>query len=73
MLLSGTTCDCETNLVVAPDRLAEKYQLICVDYSGFDGNNLIFPDMITVMEKIEGMLCGGLLAAAKKIQSEERT
>ena len=40
MLLSGTTCDCETNLVVAPDRLAEKYQLICVDYSGFDGNNL---------------------------------
>ena len=26
---------------------------ICVNYDGFDGNALIFPDMITVTEKIE--------------------
>ena len=53
MLLPGTACDCETNFGTVLDRLAEKYRLICVDYDGFDGSGLIFPDMITVTEKIE--------------------
>ena len=35
------------------DALAESYHLICVNYDGFDGSDLIFPDMITVTEKIE--------------------
>ncbi len=35
------------------DPLSEQYHLICVNYDGFDGSDLIFPDMITVTEKIE--------------------
>ncbi len=53
MLLPGTACDCETNFGAVLDRLAGKYHLICVDYDGFDGSDLIFPDMLTVTEKIE--------------------
>ena len=37
MLLPGTACDYQTNF----------------DYDGFDGSGMIFPDMITVTEKIE--------------------
>lgn len=53
MLLPGTACDYQTNFGSVLDRLAEKYHLICVNYDGFDGSDLIFPDMITVTEKIE--------------------
>lgn len=53
MLLPGTACDYQTNFAAVLDRLGEKYHLICVDYDGFDGSDLIFPDMITVTEKIE--------------------
>ena len=53
MLLPGTACDYQTNFANVLDRLAEKYRLICVNYDGFDGSDLIFPDMITVTEKIE--------------------
>ena len=53
MLLPGTACDYQTNFGTVLDRLAGKYHLICVNYDGFDGSNLIFPDMITVTEKIE--------------------
>lgn len=52
-LLPGTACDYQTNFAVVLDRLAEKYHLVCVNYDGFDGSDLIFPDMITVTEKIE--------------------
>ncbi|WP_155834926.1 hypothetical protein [Butyrivibrio sp. FCS006] len=31
----------------------KKYHLICVNYDGFDGSDDVFPDMITVTEKIE--------------------
>ena len=53
MLLPGTCCDWQTNFYNVFDSLAEKYHLICVNYDGFDGGNDIFPDMITVTEKIE--------------------
>ena len=53
MLLPGTACDYQTNFGTVLDRLGEKYHLICVNYDGFDGSRLIFPDMITVTEKIE--------------------
>ena len=56
MLLPGTACDYQTNFGSVLDRLAEKYHLICVNYDGFDGSDLIFPDMITVTEKIEAYI-----------------
>ena len=52
-LLPGTAYDYQTNFRSVLDRLADKYHLVCVNYDGFDGSNLIFPDMITVTEKIE--------------------
>ena len=52
-LLPGTACDYQTNFGSVLDRLGEKYHLVCVNYDGFDGSNLIFPDIITVTEKIE--------------------
>ena len=53
MLLPGTACDYQINFSAVLDRLGTKYHLICVNYDGFDGSDLIFPDMITVTEKIE--------------------
>ena len=53
MLLPGTCCDWQTNFGTVIDRLSEKYHLICVNYDGFDGGKDIFPDMLTVTEKIE--------------------
>ena len=53
MLLPGTCCDWQTNFGSVIDRLSEKYHLICVNYDGFDGGSDIFPDMITITEKIE--------------------
>ncbi len=53
MLLPGTACDYRTNFATVLDRLGEKYHLICVNYDGFDGSDAVFPDMITVTEKIE--------------------
>ena len=53
MLLPGTACDYQTNFGTVLDRLGSKYHLICVNYDGFDGSDLIFPDMITVTGKIE--------------------
>ncbi|WP_029233107.1 hypothetical protein [Butyrivibrio sp. VCB2006] len=50
MLLPGTCCDWQTNFRTVIDSLSEKYHLICVNYDGFDD---VFPDMITVTEKIE--------------------
>ena len=48
MLLPGTACDYQTNFGTVLERLGEN-----VNYDGFDGNDLIFPDMITITEKIE--------------------
>ncbi len=53
MLLPGTCCDWQTNFERVIPPLSEKYHLICVNYDGFDGSDRIFPDMITVTEKIE--------------------
>lgn len=58
MLLPGTACDYQTNFAAVLDRLGEKYHLICVNYDGFDGSDAVFPDMITVTEKIEGIFRG---------------
>lgn len=52
-LLPGTACDYQTNFGAVLDRLAGKYHLVCVNYDGFDGSGLVFPDMLTVTEKIE--------------------
>ena len=53
MLLPGTACDYQTNFGVVLEQLSAKYHLICVNYDGFDGSDLIFPDILTVVEKIE--------------------
>ena len=53
MLLPGTCCDWQTNFQKVIPVLSGKYHLICVNYDGFDGSDVIFPDMITVTEKIE--------------------
>ena len=53
MLLPGTACDWQINFAAVIDDLAPKYHLILVNYDGFDGSDKIFPDMITVTEKIE--------------------
>ena len=53
MLLPGTACDWQTNFKNVIPILAEKYHLICVNYDGFDGSDMVFPDMLTVTEKIE--------------------
>ena len=53
MLLPGTCCDWQTNFGNVFLKLEQKYHLICVNYDGFDGGSDIFPDMITVTEKIE--------------------
>lgn len=53
LLLPGTACDYQTNFGTVLNKLGEKYHLICVNYDGFDGSDLIFPDMITVTKKIE--------------------
>ena len=58
MLLPGTACDYQTNFAAVLDRLGEKYHLICVNYDGFDGSDAVFPDMITMTEKIEGYIPG---------------
>ena len=52
-LQPGTACNYQTNFGSVLNRLAEKYHLVCVNYDGFDGSDLIFPDMRTVTEKIE--------------------
>ena len=53
MLLPGTCCDWQTNFCNVLERLKAKYHLICVNYDGFDGSDVVFPDMITVTKKIE--------------------
>ncbi|MBQ9041395.1 MAG: hypothetical protein IJ111_01105 [Eggerthellaceae bacterium] len=53
LLLPGTACDYQTNFGSVLGALGAKYHLICVNYDGFDGSGLIFPDMATVTEKIE--------------------
>ena len=53
MLLPGTCCDWQVNFSRVIDELGDKYHLICVNYDGFDGSDTVFPDMITVTEKIE--------------------
>ena len=67
MLLPGTCCDWQSNFGNVIDDLAQKYCLICVNYDGFDGSDLIFPDVITVTEKIEKYIAdnyGGRLDGA---------
>ncbi len=56
MLLPGTCCDWQTNFGTVFSKLEAKYHLICVNYDGFDGRGGIFPDMITVTEKIENYI-----------------
>jgi len=53
MLLPGTCCNWQTNFRRVIPALSEKYHLIFVNYDGFDGSDLIFPDMLTVTKKIE--------------------
>jgi len=53
MLLPGTACDYQANFAAVLDRLGEQYHLICVNYDGFDASNLVFPDILTVVDKIE--------------------
>ncbi|MBQ6129063.1 MAG: hypothetical protein IJI51_05335 [Lachnospiraceae bacterium] len=46
MLLPGTCCDWQTNFGTVLPRLSAKYQLICVNYDGFDVGGSIFPDIM---------------------------
>ena len=56
LLLPGTCCNYETNFGAVLDELKKHYHLICVNYDGFDGSDQVFPDMITVTEKIEAYI-----------------
>ncbi len=56
MLLPGTCCDWQTNFGKVISNLSQKYHLICVNYDGFDGSKNLFPDMLTVTEKIEAYI-----------------
>lgn len=54
MLLPGTACKWQFNFKYVLDELAQRYHIIAVNYDGFEGDNTkIFPDMLTVTEKIE--------------------
>lgn len=53
LLLPGTCCNYETNFGSVIEELGKHYHLICVNYDGFDGSDRIFPDVITITEKIE--------------------
>ena len=53
MLLPGTACTWQINFCKVKEELEKKYHLICVNYDGFDGSDVVFPDMITVTKKIE--------------------
>ena len=54
LLLPGTACTWQLNFKNVVDELAKKYHVIAVNYDGFEGDpNVIFPDMLTVAEKIE--------------------
>ena len=57
LLLPGTACTWQLNFKNVADELAEKYHLIAVNYDGFEGDPaVVFPDMLTVTEKIEDYL-----------------
>lgn len=67
MLLPGTCCNWETNFMRVIPELEKKYHLICVNYDGFDGSDSVFPDILTVTEKIEAYILenfGGKLDGA---------
>lgn len=67
MLLPGTCCNWETNFMRVIPELEKKYHLICVNYDGFDGSDAVFPDILTVTEKIEAYILenfGGRLDGA---------
>ena len=53
MLLPGTCCNYETNFGAVLGELEKKYHLVCVNYDGFDGTDTVFPDMLTITDKIE--------------------
>jgi hypothetical protein len=54
LLLPGTACTWQLNFKNVVDELAERFHLIAVNYDGFEGDpEAIFPDMLTVAEKIE--------------------
>ena len=54
LLLPGTACTWQLNFKNVVDELAKRYHVIAVNYDGFEGDpNVIFPDMLTVTEKIE--------------------
>lgn len=57
MLLPGTACKWQFNFKCVLEELAQKYHIIAVNYDGFEGDNTrIFPDMLTVTEKIENYI-----------------
>lgn len=57
MLLPGTACKWQFNFKNVVDELTENYHIIAVNYDGFEGDNTkIFPDMLTVTEKIENYI-----------------
>lgn len=57
ILLPGTACKWQFNFKYVLEELAERYHIIAVNYDGFEGDNTkIFPDMLTVTEKIENYI-----------------
>ena len=56
LLLPGTCCDWQTNFGTVLDALSAKYQLVCVNYDGFDGTGSVFDSVISQTEKIEAYL-----------------
>ena len=57
LLLPGTACTWQLNFKHVLDALSERYHVIAVNYDGFEGDpDVLFPDMLTVTEKIEDYL-----------------
>ena len=53
MLIPGTSCTWEINFDMLLDPLKEKYHVLCVNFTGFDGENEIFDTQTDETRRIE--------------------
>ena len=53
MLLPGTSCTWEINLNLLVEPLSQEYHVLCVNYTGFDGSDLVFETQEAETERIE--------------------
>ena len=58
MLIPGTSCTWEINFDMLLKPLSEKYHVLCVNFTGFDGLQEIFDDQTKETERIEDYIIG---------------